>query len=71
MLQFYIKSFTSGSIEDHKMSQRQWIKDMGPKVEMNMGWIEHYTDPTNQRAIWNGWVAIVNDKRTENFTKLV
>ena len=38
---------------------------------MNMGWIEHYTDPTNQRAIWNGWVAIVNKKRTENFTKLV
>ena len=44
---------------------------MIPSVEMNMGWIEHYTDPTNQRAIWNGWVAMVNKKRTENFTKLV
>lgn len=44
---------------------------MIPTVEMNMGWIEHYTDPTNQRAIWNGWVAMVNKKRTENFTKLV
>lgn len=58
-------------MEDHKDSQRRWIKDMMPTVEMNMGWIEHYTDPTNQRAIWNGWVAIVNKKRTENFTKLV
>jgi len=71
MLSWYIKSFTSGNMEDHKQSQRYWIADMIPRVEMNMGWIEHYTDPTNQRAIWNGWVAIVNKKRTENFSKLV
>ena len=36
-----------------------------------MGWIEHYTDPSNQRAVWEGFVAIVNQKRTENLTKLV
>lgn len=71
MIENYIKTFTTGNIEDHKNSQRNWIKDKIPEVESNMGWTEKYTDPENQRAIWEGFVAIVNKKRTINFTKLV
>ena len=71
MIDNYILSFNTGNIEDHKNSQRDWIKDKIPEVETNMGWIEHYTDPSNQRAVWEGFVAIVNKKRTTNLTKLV
>lgn len=34
MLLKYIDSFNNGSIEDHKDSQRWWIKDKGPVVEV-------------------------------------
>jgi dipeptidyl-peptidase III len=71
MIENQIKSYTTGSIEDHKNSQRDWIKDKIPEVEANMGWTEKYLDPTNLRATWEGFVAIVNKKRTKNLTKLV
>jgi len=71
MIDNYILSFNTGNIENHKNSQRDWIKDKIPEVETNMGWIEHYTDPSNQRAVWEGFVALVNKKRTKNLTKLV
>jgi len=64
MLELYIKHFDSGDMNDHKDSQRAWIKDKGPVVETNIGWIEHYVDPQNLRAIWEGWVAIVEKKRS-------
>ena len=60
MIEFYIEHFKTGNIETHKDSQRQWVKDMGPVVESNLGWIETYVDPANVRAYWEGWVAIVN-----------
>ena len=60
MIDEYIESFTTGSIEAHKNSQKSWVKDIGPVVETNIGWIEVYVDPSNTRAYFEGWVAIVN-----------
>jgi len=71
MINLYIHHFLTGSMEDHKDSQRAWIKDKSPAVESNIGWIEHYVDPENLRAIWEGWVAIVDKPRSEKFAKLV
>jgi dipeptidyl-peptidase-3 len=45
MLKHYITHFFSGNIDDHKNSQREWIKDKHPVIESNIGWIEHYDDP--------------------------
>ena len=35
MVECYLKSYKTGSIDEHKDSQRHWIKDKGPVVECN------------------------------------
>lgn len=40
MLEHYVKHFKSGSIDEHKESQREWIQDVGPVVESNFGFVE-------------------------------
>ena len=71
MIAKYIESFRTGSIEAHKDSQLFWIADKGPVVESNMGWIETYIDPTNQRAYFEGWVAIVDKEKSKKFELLL
>lgn len=45
MLTHYVNHFNNGDIELHKDSQRAWVKDQGPIVETNIGFIETYLDP--------------------------
>jgi len=71
MIKKYIESFETGSIDAHKDSQKHWVKDIGPVVETNMGWIETYVDPSNMRAYWEGMVAIVNKEQSKKFNALV
>jgi len=71
MLDYYIESFKKGDIEAHKNSQRQWVKDKGPVVETNIGYIESYVDPENSRAYFEGLVAIVDKEKSKKFGDLV
>lgn len=71
MLANYVKSFRTGSMNAFVDSQRDWIKDKGPTVESDIGFIETYRDPHGIRGEWEGFVAMVNQERTKAFGTLV
>ena len=60
MLSKYYEHFRSGDIALHKASQEAWVRDQGPAVECNLGFIESYRDPVGVRGEWEGFVAVVN-----------
>ncbi|KAK4144700.1 peptidase family M49-domain-containing protein [Dichotomopilus funicola] len=64
----YGDSFYDGSLLSFKESQRQWIRDQGPMVEANIGFIETYRDPAGVRGEWEGFAAV---ERTRAFGELV
>lgn len=71
MMDEYYKSFTTGSLQAFKRSQKAWVLDKGPQVESDIGFIETYRDPHGIRGEWEGFVAMVNKERTQAFGKLV
>jgi len=71
MLDHYATHFEGGNIEDHKKSQIAWVKDKGPVVETNIGFIESYRDPAGVRCEWEGFVAVVNQDQSKKYGALV
>lgn len=67
----YIESFETGSMNAHKESQIEWVKDLNPLVESNIGFIETYREPSGVRGEWEGMVAMVNQEQTAKFGRLV
>lgn len=71
MLEHYLRHFLTGDVDAHKESQKEWVKDVGPAVETNIGFIESYRDPSGVRAEWEGFVSIVNKVQSQQYSRLV
>jgi dipeptidyl-peptidase-3 len=71
MIEKYIEHFSYGKIKDHKEAQKFWVKDKGPIIETNMGFIENYRDPCGMRAEFESFVSIVNKEESKKYQLLV
>lgn len=71
MLSQYIVHFKSGLIKFHKDAQKWWIKDIEPSVETNIGFIEHYRDPSGVRSEFESFVSIVDKETSAKFKEMV
>lgn len=71
MLENYIVSFMTGSMNCHYQSQIHWVKDLKPNVETNVGFIETYRDYLGTKGEWECLVAMVDKERTAKFGELV
>lgn len=71
MLEQYVVHFKYGNMKNHKQSQREWVKDINPPVETNIGFIESYRDPSGVRGEFEGFSAVVNKKTSKKFAAIV
>ena len=55
MMEEYAKSFSTGSLQAFKESQKHWVSNKSPTVESNIGFIESDRDPSGVRAEWEGF----------------
>ncbi|ATY58656.1 dipeptidyl peptidase III [Cordyceps militaris] len=67
----YIESFTTGSTEAYRRSQKTWVTDLSPRVESIFGFVEPYRDPHGVRAEWEGIVSISDPDETRKLAGLV
>ncbi len=71
LLEAYIESFRTGSLNKYRDSQRIWVMDKAPRVENIFGFVEPYRDPYGTRAEFEGLVAIADDEETKLLARLV
>eukprot|EP01006_Ploeotia_vitrea_P048523 TRINITY_DN67243_c5_g7_i2.p1 TRINITY_DN67243_c5_g7~~TRINITY_DN67243_c5_g7_i2.p1 ORF type:complete len:707 (-),score=92.32 TRINITY_DN67243_c5_g7_i2:1071-3191(-) len=71
MIEQYIQHYQTGDMEKFKQSQREWVKDVGPIVETNIGFVETYRDPVGTRAEHSAWVACVDKHQSKLYSELV
>jgi dipeptidyl-peptidase III len=67
----YIESFSTGSLEAYRKSQKTWVTDISPRVENILGFVEPYRDPYGVRAEWEGAVCISDLDETRKLKALV
>ncbi|KID94054.1 dipeptidyl peptidase III, partial [Metarhizium majus ARSEF 297] len=71
LLSEYIESFSTGSLEAYRKSQKTWVTDISPRVESILGFVEPYRDPYGVRAEWEGAICISDPDETNKLKELV
>lgn len=71
MINDYIKFFNTGNIEIHKESQKKWIKENSSSIDFNIGWNEFILDPMGVRGLYEGFVGIADNFRSQKYEQLV
>ncbi len=71
MILHYINHFETGSLDEHKESQRWWVKDKQPVVESCLGFLENYRDPAGLRSEFEGFVSAVDKEKSKKLSYLV
>ena len=71
ILQRYVESFETGSLDTYRESLRVWVADKSPVVENIFGFVEPYRDPYGVRAEFEGLVAIADWQETKRLKLLV
>ncbi|KAL9103559.1 MAG: hypothetical protein Q9163_001397 [Psora crenata] len=64
LLSDYVESFSTGSLEAYRKSQKTWVTVISPRLENILGFVEPYRDPYGVRAEWEGAVRISDPGET-------
>jgi len=67
----YVTSFLTGSLDAYRESQKVWVTDRSPNIEMIFGFVEPYRDPHGVRAEWESIVCISDPLESSRFKQLV
>ena len=71
MINDYINFFNTGNIEIHKESQKKWVKENSSSIDFNIGWNECILDPLGVRGLYEGFVGIADNFRSQKYEQLV
>ena len=63
----YIEFFKDGDIEKHKESQKKWVKENNSSIDFNMGWNETVIDPLGVRGLFESFVGIADNFRSQKY----
>jgi dipeptidyl-peptidase-3 len=66
----YIDFFQTGDIEKHKECQKKWVKE-NSSIDFNLGWNESVVDPMGVRGLFEGFVGIADNFRSQKYEQLV
>lgn len=71
VIDHYIASFLTGSLDAFRDAQRVWVTDKSPAIESVFGFVEPYRDPYGVRGEWEGIVCISDPNESSRLRQLV
>ena len=67
----YINFFNTGKLENHKESQKNWVKENSSSIDFNFGWNETFMDPIGVRGLFEGFVGIADNFGSQKYEQFV
>ena len=67
----YQKFLDTGDIQFHKEAQKRWVQDNTSSIDFNIGWNETKLDPLGVRGVFEGYVAMADNFRTQQYDQLI